>query len=98
METKEQYIEGLKSELYEWRTNLEELKSKVGGVSLGGKLEMHEMITDLENKLIEGKGKLAELEEANDENWAQTKASLETVWARITTTFDDVSTKLKDES
>jgi flagellar biosynthesis chaperone FliJ len=96
MKTKEQFKQELKSQLYEWQTNLENLKTKVGGVSLGGKLEMNQLLTDLENKIEEGKGKLAELEEANYDNWDMVKADVVTVWATITTAFDDVSSKFED--
>ena len=96
METKEQYIQELKAQLYEWQTNLDNLKEKVGAISIGGKLEMNQLVTDLENQIEEGKGKLAELEAANDENWDLTKDGVETVWATITTTFYDVSSKFED--
>ena len=96
MNKKEQYIQELKAQLYEWQTNLENLKTKVGGVSVGGKLEMNQLLTDLDYKIEEGKGKLAELEAANDENWDLTKDGVETVWATITTAFDDVSSKFED--
>ena len=96
METKERYIQELKAQLYEWQTNLDNLKEKVGAISIGGKLEMHQLVTDLENTIEEGKGKLAELEAANDENWDLTKDGVETVWATITTTFYDVSSKFED--
>ena len=96
METKERYIQELKAQLYEWQTNLDNLKEKVGAISIGGKLEMNQLVTDLENQIEEGKGKLAELEAANDENWDLTKDGVETVWATITTTFYDVSSKFED--
>lgn len=96
METKEQYIQELKAKLYEWQTNLDNLKAKLGGASVGGKMEMNQMLSDFENQIEEGKAKLAELEEANDENWDLTKDGVETVWATITTTFYDVSSKFED--
>ena len=96
MESKEQYIQELKAQLYEWQTHLDNIKAKLGGASIGGKMEMNQMLTDFENQIEEGKAKLAELEVSNDEDWDLTKDGVDTVWATITTTYYDVSSKFEE--
>ncbi|MBW6473524.1 MAG: hypothetical protein K0B14_10395 [Anaerolineaceae bacterium] len=95
MNEKELYKQKLKAQMYDWQTNLAGLKAKVGGASMGAKLELNQLVMELDNKVAEGRAKLAELDSTSDESWDMVKAGVETVWEGITTAFDAVSLKFE---
>lgn len=95
MNEKDLYKQKLKAQMYDWQTNLSGLKAKVGAASMGAKLELNQLVVELENKVEEGKAKLAELDSATDDSWEMIKDGLETVWEGITSTFDSVSSKFE---
>lgn len=95
MNEKDMYKQKLKAQMYDWQTQLAGLKTKVGGASMGAKLELNQLVMDLENKVAEGRTKLTELDNTTDESWDMIKAGVETVWEGITTAFDTVSSKFE---
>ena len=95
MNEKDLYKQKLKAQMYDWQTHLAGLKAKVGGASIGAKLELNQLVMELENKVAEGRAKLDELDNTTDESWDMIQAGVETVWEGITTAFDTVSSKFE---
>jgi hypothetical protein len=96
MNEKDMYIQKLKAQMYDWITNLDNLKEKVGGASAGAKYELNEVVVDLENQLTEGRAKLAELDGAADDSWHMMKEGTESIWGGISERFDSVTSKFED--
>lgn len=95
MNEKDLYKQKLKAQMYDWQTKLAGLKAKVGGASMGAKLELNQLVMELENKVAEGRAKLADLDSTTDESWDMIKDGVETIWDGITTAFDNVSSKFE---
>tara|TARA_R110001583_G_scaffold195499_1_gene374371 strand:+ start:32569 stop:32859 length:291 start_codon:yes stop_codon:yes gene_type:complete len=95
MNKKELYQQKKQSQLNEWKAELEKLKAKASGASADTQLELNKQIKELQGKLDEGKTKLAEISDANEEAWESLKKGSESAWDSIKSTFDDVATKFK---
>lgn len=95
MSNKELYKQKKQAQLDEWRADIDKLKAKAAGASADAKLEMNKKIQLLENKMKEGKAKLAELADASDEAWETFKDGVETSWDSLKTAVSDAVAKLK---
>lgn len=93
MNEKELYQQKLKAQLNEWQADIDKLKAKMAGASVGAKMELNPHINMLESKLSEGGSKLEELEKATEETWETFKESLEEAWKSITAEFEDAYKK-----
>jgi chromosome segregation ATPase len=89
MNKKDLYKQKLQAELDEWQADVDKMKAKLGGASVGAKLEINQEINQLEGKLGEGRNKLEELSEATEENWENLKASIDETWEGIANSFKD---------
>jgi chromosome segregation ATPase len=90
MNKKDLYKQKLQAQLDEWQADVDKMKAKLGGASVGAKLEINQEINQLEGKLGEGRKKLEELSEATEENWENLKASIDETWEGIANSFKDV--------
>jgi len=89
MNKKDLYKQKLQAKLDEWQADVDKMKAKLGGASVGAKLEINQEINQLEGKLGEGRNKLEELSEATEENWENLKASIDETWEGIANSFKD---------
>ncbi len=89
MNEKVLYIQRLKAQLYDWQADIDKIKSKMAGASIGAKLEINQHINNLEGKIGEGKIKIEQLCEANDDTWDTTKAEVEGIWEAISSSYKE---------
>lgn len=87
MNKKDLYQQKLQAQLDEWQAEIDKMKAKLGGASVGAKLEINQEINRLEGKLEEGRKKLNELSEASEENWEDLKTKIEKEWEEIADSF-----------
>lgn len=91
----ELYQKKLKAQLDEWNAKLEQWKAKAEGAGADAKLEMNRSIDTLESKIETGREKMAELTNANDDNWDKVRDNIEDTWKSLTDAVKDLSSKFK---
>lgn len=93
MNEKDLYKQKIKSQLNEWQADIDKLKAKMAGASVGAKLEVNQHINLLENKIAEGNSKLEEIDKVTDDSWETLKEGFEESWDSISTAFEDAYKK-----
>jgi peptidoglycan hydrolase CwlO-like protein len=96
MSEKELYRQKMKARLDELMADIDKLKAKASGASADMKLKLNEHIKDIEEKIDEGKAKLAELGNTNEERWESVKERVDSVWEALKHAVKDVSAKFKE--
>ncbi|MCW5203390.1 hypothetical protein VU11_03765 [Desulfobulbus sp. US2] len=96
MSEKELYRQKMKARLDELMADIDKLKAKAAGASADVKLKLTEHIRDIEVKVDEGKEKLAELGNTNEERWESVKEGGESGWEALKHAVKDVSSKFKE--
>lgn len=94
MKERDLYIQKLEAQINEWQADIDKLKAKLAGASVGTKLEINQHITSMESNLEEAKSKLDELRKASDDSWEMIKADVEKSWDSIKSAFQDAYTKV----
>jgi seryl-tRNA synthetase len=97
MDSKENYRLKFEARLDEMKAELELLKAKANVAGTDLKIKYDREINKLEEKMSEGKSKLAELADASEEAWESIKGGADSIWTTMKSTFEDVKTKFKDE-
>jgi flagellar biosynthesis chaperone FliJ len=93
MNEKDLYQQKLKAQLNEWQADIDKLKAKMAGASVGAKLELNQHINMLEGKIDEGNSKLDELDKATDDSWETLEDGFEEAWESISAAFKDAYKK-----
>ena len=93
MKEKDLYEQKLKAKLSEWQADIDKLKAKMAGASVGAKLELNQHINMLESKIDEGNSKLDELEKVTDDSWESVKEGFNQAWGSISNAFEDAYKK-----
>lgn len=93
MNEKELYQQKLKAQLNGWQADIDKLKAKMAGASVGAKLELNQHINMLESKIGEGNSKLEELDKATDDSWESLKKGFDEAWESISAAFKDAYNK-----
>lgn len=93
MNEKDLYQQKLEAQLNEWQADIDKMKAKMAGASVGAKLELSQHLNMLEGKVEEGKEKMSELSETTDENWEAMKTDIDSFWESITAEFKEAYKK-----
>lgn len=93
MNEKDLYQQKLKAQLNEWQADIDKLKAKMAGASVGAKMELSQHINMLEGKIDEGNSKLVELDQATDDSWETLKDGFEEAWESISAAFKEAYKK-----
>jgi uncharacterized coiled-coil protein SlyX len=93
MNEKDLYQQKLKAQLNEWQADIDKLKAKMAGASVGAKMELSQHINMLEDKIAEGNSKVEELDKVTDDSWKTVKEGFEEAWESISTAFEDAYKK-----
>jgi len=93
MNEKDLYQQKLEAQLNEWQADIDKLKAKMAGASVGAKLELNQHINVLESKIGEGNTKLEELSKTTDDSWETLKEGIEEAWESISIVFKDAYKK-----
>jgi predicted phage tail protein len=94
MDDKALYLQKIEAELNEWKAQIELFKAKSLNATADVKISMHENINVLEEKVQEGKAKLAELGKSTESTFESMKKTFETKWEIIKTAIKDTTKKL----
>ncbi len=95
MNDKEIYQQEYQAKLDEWKAEIDRLKAKPFGAGADARQELNQQIEELEIKVEEGKAKLAELAEVDEDKWESFKAGAESVWNSLKSSINDVAAKFK---
>ncbi len=95
MSDRDLYQKKMQAKLDEWKAILDVLKARASGLSADAQLEMREQVKSLENKIQEGKTKLAELREAGEDSWESVKQGVESAWDALKSAVGDAAAKFK---
>jgi hypothetical protein len=96
MSEKDVYQQKLKAQLFERKTDVENLKAKFAGARMIANPELSQLIGMLENKINKAEEKLAELEVANEGSWMSIKAEADAIWESISSSLTDISSKFDE--
>lgn len=91
------YQQKRQAQLDEWKASLDRLKASASGADAEARIELNEHIKTLENKIEEGKEKLAELAAAGEDTWEAVKTDLESAWGALSAAAYDAAEKLKKD-
>ena len=81
----------LRSTAYPWIW----VKAKTSGASADAQIELNKQIEALEGKIEEGKTKLAEIADASDDTWEESKDRVESAWDSMKSAFSEAADKFK---
>lgn len=95
MNDKKLYLKKKQAQLDEWKADLDKLKAKASGASADSQLELNQHIAALDGKIKEGKVKLDEVSDANDDAWESIKKGVESSWGALKSAFNDAKSKYK---
>lgn len=93
MNEKDLYQQKIKAQLNEWQADIDKMKAKMAGASVGAKLELNQHINMLENKIAEGNSKLEELDKVSEDSWETVKEGFEEAWESISSAFESAYQK-----
>jgi len=94
MNNKELYLKKVQTELDEWKAQIELFRAKAASATADAKISMNQDIKVLEEKVADGKAKLAELSKSSESTYDAMKRTFETKWEIIKTSVVDMSKKL----
>ena len=97
MESKESYSKYLREQLEGWVAEVDELRKKAGSIGDEAVKNLPEQIKILESKIDEGREKLKELAETNEESWESLKGGFESAWKSLSAGFKEAGEKFKWE-
>ena len=95
MSKKELYKQKMQAQLDEWQAEVDSFKAKASGASADTQLELSKKINALKGKIEQGKAKLAEVVEANDDAWESIKGGVDSAKDSLKTAVNDAKAKLK---
>lgn len=91
MSDKALYEEKIKAQFDECKSQVDQFKVEASNASATAQVEMHKQIKQLEEKMSEGKIKLAELVEAGEEKFDAMKKGVESIWQSTKSTLHHAS-------
>jgi chromosome segregation ATPase len=83
------------AQLDEWKAEIDKLKARVSGASAEVQLKLKEQIRNLEEKVEEGKARLAEIAGAKEDAWESMKDKIESGWQSLKAGVSDTIAKFK---
>lgn len=83
MSKKELYQKKMQARLDEWKAEIDVLKARASQASTDLQMEMHEHITELEDRMDAARVKLSSLAEASEDNWESLKVDIEARWESL---------------
>ncbi|MEX2473044.1 MAG: coiled coil domain-containing protein [Gemmatimonadota bacterium] len=96
MNDKELYQQQKRAQLDEWQAEVDQLKAKASGASATAQLKLNEHVAVLKDKIEEGKARLAEIEEANDDAWESMKDGVDSAWDSMKSAFREAVDRFKE--
>lgn len=91
MSDKKLYEQKIKAQFDECKAQVDTFKAEASSASAAAQIEMHKQIKQLEEKMSEGKIKLAELVAATEEKFDAMKKGVESIWQSTKSTLHHAS-------
>jgi len=91
MSDKKLYEQKIQAEFDASKAQIAKFKAEASGASADIQIEMHKQIKQLEEKMDEGKSKLAELVDASEEKFEEMKKGVESIWQSTKSTLHHAS-------
>ncbi len=95
MQTKDEYLAKLKTQLDEWESDLAQLRDKAGDASDDVKEKVEQQIAELKAKWDEGAARRQEILDAADDKWEALKDDAEAKWADLKVGVKDSIDRIK---
>lgn len=95
MQTKEEYLAKLKTQLDEWQANLEVLRAKAADASEDVKEKFEGQMAELKAKWDEGAARRDEIRDSADDKWEEFKDEAEEKWAEFKVGVKDSMERVK---
>jgi hypothetical protein len=84
MQTRDEYVAGLKKQLDGWNAEIEILEARARKSKEDAKVKYGELLGDLHTRRLQGRKKLAALKAARGDSWEALKADTQKVWEALT--------------
>ncbi|WP_263832677.1 hypothetical protein [Sulfurospirillum oryzae] len=91
MNDKALYEQKIQAEFDTCKAQIDKFKAEASGASADAQIEMHKQIKQLEEKMSEGKTKLAELVDATEDKFDALKKGVESIWQSTKSTMHHAS-------
>jgi DNA repair ATPase RecN len=88
MSKQDKYITRMKSQLDEWKAELQELESKAGNAQADVRDKYRQTIEELHEKRVAAEAKLEEIGRAGEESWEDLKDEAERIWTAFKASVD----------
>lgn len=91
MSDKKLYEQKIQAEFDTCKAQVDKFKAEASSASADVKIEMHKQIKQLEDKMSEGKTKLAELVAASEDKFESMRKGVESIWQSTKSTLHHAS-------
>lgn len=95
MNEKELYRQKKQAQLDEWKAEVDKLKAKAAKAGADAKLQLNKQIEALEDRLEQGKTRLAELADTSGEAWEAARDDVESAWKSMKAAFSEAAARFK---
>ncbi len=93
MNIKETYQKKLQAQMDEFAKEIDKLKIKADKTAAYAKVEYYNQIQELRTMQYEANRKLTELEKANDDEWEDLKAGMDSAWDSLSNRLKSITAK-----
>lgn len=95
MSMKEAYEQKLKSQLAEWKAEIDKLEANAKGAGADTQIEYDKKINELKSMYDSANEKLVELNKAGDDAWENLKAGIDSAWDSLGSAIKSAASKFK---
>lgn len=95
MSMKEAYENKLKSQLAEWKAEIDKLEAKASGTGSDAQIEYYKQINELKSMYNAANDKLDELNKAGDDAWEDLKAGIDSAWDSLGGAIKSAASRFK---
>jgi hypothetical protein len=97
MNEKELYRQKKQAQLDQWKAEAARLKAKASEASADAQLQLNSRLAALEEKMDEGRVRLAGMMDAGEGAWEVMKEGVDSAWGSLRTAFRDAAAEFKDK-
>lgn len=95
MKNKELYQRKAQAQLDEWRADFDKFSAQASRASADRKIEINKHLKELENKIVEGKDRVAEMSQFRTDAWESASEGVRCGWESVKSRANRVTAELK---
>lgn len=95
MKNKELYQQKAQAQLDEWRADFDKFSAQASRANADRKIEINKHLSELENKIIEGKEKVSEMSRLGADAWESASESVRCGWESVKLKANRVTAELR---